>query len=124
MSFCKQCGAQLPEGANVCPQCGNPVTASSAPQQAPSYQQAPAHPAAKPVISNKTLASVTKIFTFVMAGFAILTVLYGLITGIVNGARARSFAAFMMTFCSSFVTVATFVFFAIITAYINKKVSK
>ncbi|MCQ2520145.1 MAG: DUF4234 domain-containing protein [Lachnospiraceae bacterium] len=26
--FCKNCGAQLPEGANCCPQCGTPVSES------------------------------------------------------------------------------------------------
>lgn len=117
MSFCKQCGAQLPEGAHVCPQCGKPVEQTAA-------QQAPARPAAKPVISNKTLSSVTKIFTFVMAAFAVLTILYGLIMGIVDGIQAHSFGYTLRVFCGSFVNVAFFVFFAIVSAYINHKLNK
>ena len=41
MSFCPKCGAQLPEGANACPQCGD----MSANQQ-PAVQ--PEQPVAQP----------------------------------------------------------------------------
>ncbi len=30
MAFCNKCGAEIPEGANVCPACGEPVKASAA----------------------------------------------------------------------------------------------
>ena len=43
MAFCQNCGQQMPENANVCPYCGNPVNAQAAPQQ-PEYQQAPQQP--------------------------------------------------------------------------------
>lgn len=47
MSFCKNCGSNLPEGATFCSSCGTPVNAQTAPQQnpepyqyqAPQYQQ-------------------------------------------------------------------------------------
>jgi len=32
-SFCSHCGSSLPEGANVCPQCGTPVSGAAQPQQ-------------------------------------------------------------------------------------------
>ena len=41
--FCPKCGTQLPDGANVCSNCGTPIGAAPvAPQQAPAApQQAP-----------------------------------------------------------------------------------
>ena len=55
MAFCKQCGAQLPEGMPFCPRCGAPVAASApaaptpgayapGPQQPPQYPQYPEPP--------------------------------------------------------------------------------
>ena len=48
MAFCSNCGQQLPEGANACPNCGTFVnrmlraaSLSSAQPSADSYQQAP-----------------------------------------------------------------------------------
>ena len=40
MAFCQQCGQQLPEGANACPNCGTFVNGQAPAQQAP-VQQAP-----------------------------------------------------------------------------------
>ncbi len=40
MAFCHQCGQQLPEGANACPNCGTFVNGQAPVQQAP-VQQAP-----------------------------------------------------------------------------------
>ena len=40
MAFCQQCGQQLPEGANACPNCGTFVNGQAPVQQAPA-QQAP-----------------------------------------------------------------------------------
>ena len=40
MAFCHQCGQQLPEGANACPNCGTMVNGQAPVQQAP-VQQAP-----------------------------------------------------------------------------------
>lgn len=44
MAFCQQCGQQLPEGANACPNCGTFVNGQAPVQQAPA-QQAPAQQA-------------------------------------------------------------------------------
>lgn len=38
MSFCRQCGAELADGARFCPACGAPV-AGAAPQQQPMFTQ-------------------------------------------------------------------------------------
>lgn len=37
MSFCRQCGAQMQDGAQFCPSCGTPV-ANAAPQPQPAFQ--------------------------------------------------------------------------------------
>ena len=50
MAFCQNCGQQLPENANACPNCGTFVNAQAAPQQPQQgYQQAaPQQPAFYP----------------------------------------------------------------------------
>lgn len=40
MAFCQNCGQQLPDNANVCPNCGTVVNAQAASQQAAPQQQA------------------------------------------------------------------------------------
>lgn len=55
---CSNCQAQIPENSKVCPYCGTPVEAQSAPQQPayqqpayqqPAYQPVPPQPAYQPV---------------------------------------------------------------------------
>ena len=50
---CSNCQAQIPENSKVCPYCGTPVEAQSAPQQPayqqPAYQPVPTQPAYQPV---------------------------------------------------------------------------
>ena len=41
---CNKCGSQIPDGSNVCPNCGSPVEAANAGQQYQQYQQAPQQP--------------------------------------------------------------------------------
>lgn len=153
MSFCNNCGCQLPEGANICPQCGVPIVKNQTeppaqpafkPEHAPlsaqesepqpqrtepvqspypyqaAYNAAPPQKTPKPnfKLTNKLISSAAKIFTLVMAGFAVLSIPYGFINAIVSG---RGFAAFMRLFCSNFGTVALFAFFALASAYISKK---
>ena len=46
MAFCSNCGQQLPEGANACPNCGTFVNPQAAPQQP--VQQTPQQPVQQP----------------------------------------------------------------------------
>lgn len=39
MMFCRQCGAQIPDGSTFCTACGSPIAQGNEPNQAPSYQQ-------------------------------------------------------------------------------------
>lgn len=41
MAFCQNCGQQLPESANACPNCGAFANAQAAPQQEAPQQEAP-----------------------------------------------------------------------------------
>lgn len=59
MAFCQQCGQQLPENANVCPNCGTFVNAQAAPQQESPQQVVPQQVEATPdmdVQQNKGIA--------------------------------------------------------------------
>lgn len=50
MKYCQKCGASLPEGANVCPQCGTPVNKDNS-------QNANFNSAARPVVQNRNIAT-------------------------------------------------------------------
>lgn len=39
--FCEKCGNQLPEDANICPNCGSPIIGAAQAQAQPQYRQAP-----------------------------------------------------------------------------------
>ena len=59
MAFCQQCGQQLPENANACPNCGTFVNAQAAPQQETPQQVVPQQVEATPdmdVQQNKGIA--------------------------------------------------------------------
>ena len=56
MAFCSNCGTEIPEGGNVCPNCGTPVATYAAPgdqqqqyQYQQQYQQYPPQYAANPI---------------------------------------------------------------------------
>ena len=61
MKFCSNCGNQVPEGANVCPLCGTPM--SGQPTMNQQTQQANTQPnqnyqsAARPVVQNKNIVT-------------------------------------------------------------------
>lgn len=82
--FCKNCGANVNDGEMFCPACGvkqDVVETPAAPQQpvyneAPSFQQAPAAPAAKKGFDLNALKELTKhkLFKPVAAAIAVLLV--------------------------------------------------
>lgn len=72
--FCGNCGNQVPDGANVCPNCGTPV-AGAAPQQSVQPTPAPQAPAASN--PNAMIALVCGIVSIVLA------VLGGIMFGVI-----------------------------------------
>ncbi len=52
MAFCKNCGAQIPEGGAFCPSCGAPVGAPQPPQQQPPQPQGVPYPGGYPPVQQ------------------------------------------------------------------------
>lgn len=54
MSFCGNCGTQIPEGATVCPNCGQPVEGAAPAQTANIPEQKPVQPQPAPTPAQQT----------------------------------------------------------------------
>ena len=119
MAFCNKCGTALPDGANVCPKCGNPVNNTSAPKAAPAKNSL------QKFLSSKKWNTVATIFIFVAYGFAAIAILYGFIDGIVSAAgEFGTFRSFVVDFFNGFRRALNYVFYALIVSFLQKKFSK
>ena len=72
MAFCSKCGAQINDGAQFCPTCGQPTDAASQQQvyQQPQYAAQPQQPQTQPLKpdSNMILAILSTIFCCLPTG--------------------------------------------------------
>lgn len=131
MKFCSKCGAQMPDAANVCSNCGTPLM--GAPMM---YQQAPKKP-----LNETADGAVEKFAKFLgVIGFAFLIAggiafLYNFIMAIVSavgdsgtimGVRYSTgggFSAFVAGVASAFDAVIEYGFYAVVT-FIGSKLLK
>lgn len=76
MAFCKNCGAQVPDGTNVCPNCGTTMQAAAGftPDYQPTYTP-------QPVVQGNS----TPIFVF-----GLLSVILGGVIGIIFSCVSKS----------------------------------
>lgn len=76
MAFCNKCGTQLPDGANVCGNCGTPVgVPAPAPVPVPTYVDPTDHTAeftAKDISDNKVIAMLVYLLGYVGIFIALL----------------------------------------------------
>lgn len=67
MAFCPYCGAQIPDGAAFCAQCGQPL---APPVQNPGYYSAPApQPAPAPKKKKRGLGIILLLLILVVGGY-------------------------------------------------------
>lgn len=118
--FCTQCGTQLPDNANVCSNCGVPL---SAPVQ---YQPAKPSKSFGETLNDAAdkIAGLLNILAIVFVALAATAFTYHLIVSIVNAADYESFLVFTNGFASAIGTLAKYVFFAAVTAALSKLLKK
>lgn len=140
--FCGKCGAQLPDEANVCGNCGTPLAAPAQPQyQAqPQYNYAPRAPRVSGQFTGKVVDLMVKmlgIMTIVFLGLGAVGFLYEFIMGIVNavgetvefygyavGNTGSGFGGFVGGVANAIATAAKYAFYAIVTAVGAKLLKK
>lgn len=122
--FCSTCGAQLPDTANVCSNCGTPLASAQQPA-APQYQQPMGY--ARPAKSlTDVVVGLLNVAMIVFLALAAVGFLYYFIMAIVNASDAYTseFRVFMNGFANAIATTARYSFYAVITAIGSKLIKK
>ncbi len=113
--FCTRCGNQMPDNANVCSNCGTPLSAPVQYQQKSSFSFND--------FSDKLLGLINIVaIVFLLIGAA--GFLYDFIMGIVDAAEYDSLRSFLAGFAGAIATAAKYTFYSLVLSIGSKLIKK